>query len=123
MPPPNAARNARIRAVTERAKRPRRVLISFIDGQAISHSAHRVNQLLLKRFINLAPQIANVNIHYVGLVEVFIAPNVLSDLRTGQDASWFTQQTLEYRKFFQSQGNDVSTPSHLVRAGIHAQVR
>src|SRR6266508_982698 len=122
MPPPNAARNARIRAVTESAKRARSVLISFINGQAISHPAHCVNQLLLKGFIDLAAQIADVDIYHVRLIEVFVVLDVLGDLRTDQDATWFAQQTFEHGKFFKRKGDQMPIPPNLMSAGIQAQV-
>src|SRR5215213_1866037 len=101
MPPPNAARNARIRAVRARAKRALKVLICFINGQTISYSAYCINQLLLEGFINLTAQVTDINIHYIGLVEGFITPDVLGDLSPCQDASWFTQQAFQHRKLFQ----------------------
>src|ERR1044071_9675015 len=98
MPPPNAARNARMRAVSERAKRPLSVLISFINGQAVPYSPYGVNQFLLEGLINLASQIAELDIHHVGLVEIFIASDVLGNLCPGEHAARFTQQAFQHRK-------------------------
>src|SRR6266496_5203466 len=118
MPPPNVTRNARMRTVNDKAKRTRRVLISLIERQAIAHAAYSVDQPLLERCVNLAAQIANINIHHIGLVEVFVVPDMFGDLRTRQNMSRFTQQIFQYGKFFAGQEDLLSATPNLMGASI-----
>src|SRR6266516_1650841 len=118
MPPPKVTRNPKMRTVNDRAKRARNVLINFIEREAIAHAAHGINQPLFEGFVNLAAQVADIDIYHIGLVEVFVVPDMFSDLRTCQNTSRFTQQAFEYGKFFASQGDELSATPNLMGASI-----
>jgi hypothetical protein len=59
-----------------------------------------VNQFDFKVVVNFAAQVANINIHDIGLVVNIIIPDVLGNLCAGKDALWFAQKTFQNGKFF-----------------------
>jgi hypothetical protein len=77
------------------------VLIHFIECQAIAYSTHGMDEFLLEGIVNLAAQVADVDIHHIGLVEGIGIPNVLRNLVRVR-TFWFPA-AFERRKFLDRQ--------------------
>src|SRR3989449_2369854 len=68
-----------------------------VRPQHVPGAAHRVEQPRVPRAVDLAAQVADVDVHDVALGVEVQSPHVLGEHRTREDASGIAQEVLEER--------------------------
>jgi len=89
---------------------------------AHTHAAHRVQQLLFERIVDLAAQPPDGHFHQVGVAVEIHVPHLLSQLRARQHVALAAHEQGQQRELLGGQLEPMSVARGLARNHIEAQV-
>src|SRR5277367_4253492 len=91
-------------------------------ADAIAHATYGVDQFLGKRIIDLASQVAHIDINDARDALEALVPYVIDNHRARHDAPWSAHQAHQQGVFLGSQFNTLPGASHLLRHQLHLQI-
>src|SRR5215510_11264051 len=95
---------------------------SVVGLQRVAGSSHGAEQGVFPFPVDLAPQIAHVDVNHVALGIEVESPHVLGDHGTGQDAPGIAHEVLEQRVLPRGEGNPPLAPAHGAARGIEEEI-
>ena len=77
--------------------------LTLLRDQAETDASHRVDQLLLRRLFELAPQVADVHVHHIALRIEMQIPHLLQQLSAPDDLLRAKQEVLQQLELLRAQ--------------------
>src|SRR5262245_59852171 len=102
-----------------RTVKRRRLRTARSVSQPVAVATERLDDRWLARFVELAPQVADINVDNVGLAVELPAPDVLGDLRPAERQSRMAQQAFEHGELAWRQHDCLFTAHHRACADVH----
>src|SRR5262249_39293497 len=88
----------------------------------VAHPAHRMEEGAVKATINLAPEIADIDIDDIGITEEVKVPDVLGNLCAGEHVPGMAHEIFQEGELPRAQLDQASATMDLAPGGVHSKV-
>src|SRR5215204_7702637 len=100
----------------------RRLRTAHLAAQPIAVAAQRFDERRRAFFVELAPQVADIDVDDVALAVELPAPHALGNLRAAQRLAGMAQQIFEHGELAWRQRDRLGAMRHRARAEIHCDI-
>src|SRR5882724_7663441 len=99
-----------------------RLRTARLVSQSVAVAAQRLDDRGRAALVELAPQVADIDVDDVGLAVELPAPHPLGDLRSAERLAGMAQQVFEHGELARRQHDRVLAPHHGAGAEIHGNL-
>src|SRR5947208_16701998 len=92
------------------------------QAEAVAHAADRLQVPPAEGQVDLAPQVAHVDVDHVGSAVVGEVPDVVHDVAAAQHLAGLAHEQLQEGELLGRQGDGLAGPVHLVVGGVEGEV-